>query len=114
MQIGPLVWQIGPWRIGPQQIEPLGNIGVGNLSPRKLDPQVHKYCYKNKVIEIYSIIVGRIYLIQIYTYIEEYFEVEFILLLLDIFCQQSDDIFTYLIFVTGTTGGACVKKNCPV
>ena len=20
----------------------------------------------------------------------------------------------YLIFVTGTTGGACVKKNCPV
>ena len=81
-------WEMLVQQIGPRPIEPLENVGVGNFSPRKLDPQVHKYCYKIKVIEKHSIIVGRIYLIQIYTYIEEYFEVEFILLLLDIFCQQ--------------------------
>ena len=53
--------QIRPWQIGP-----LENVGAANWAPGKLAPKMHKRSYTIKLIHKYSIIVGRIYPLQIY------------------------------------------------
>ena len=65
-----------------------GKLGPGKMGPwwGKLAPKIHKYSYTIEMIHKYSIIVGRILNIsKTNIYIEEYFEVEIILLLLDMF-----------------------------
>ena len=84
--------KLDPGKLGPRKML-MRQIGPGKWGPWKVGPQIQKYSYKVKLIHKYCIIFGRIYEIQIFTiYIEEYFEIKFILLLLDMFGQQLGDI----------------------